>query len=135
MRHTSGTWLAFAGAHPNVIKDVLRHSDIRLTMDRYGHLFDGESHKAVESLPNLSEAVQHATGTDGEPAEPLGRALGGITGESVPSVRVGAQIDGPAVNAGEASRTALERPKSPFKLRIGEAGIRTRGRGLPPTTV
>ncbi len=66
LRHTGASWLGFAGVHPNVIKDILRHSDIRLTMDRYGHLFDGESRKAVESLPNLTAAVQQATGTDGK---------------------------------------------------------------------
>lgn len=75
LRHSCGTWLVFSGAHPNVIKDVLRHSDIRLTMDRYGHLFDDQSRKAVEALPNLTEAVQRTTGTDDKSANDLASCL------------------------------------------------------------
>jgi hypothetical protein len=44
----------------------MRNSNIRLTMDRYGHLFNSESHEAIEALPDLSEAVQQATRTDGK---------------------------------------------------------------------
>ncbi len=118
LRHTAGTWLAFAGAHPNVVKDILRHSDIRLTMDRYGHLFDSEPRKAVEALPNLSEAVQRATGTEGKPVDALGVKLGGIPCQTVPlapSVRVGAQNEKPAVNTSGSSESPAGGQKSPFQ--------------------
>jgi len=117
LRHTSGTWLGFAGTHPNVIKEIMRHSDIRLTMDRYGHLFDGESRKAVESLPNLSEAMR-ATGTDDKPTEPLGVKLGVSacqTMPSMPSMRLGAQNEAPAMKTREASESALTGQKPRFQ--------------------
>lgn len=67
LRHTCGAWLARAGVHPNVVKTVMRHSTIRMTMDTYGHLFPGEEASAVhhlgEILAEKPEALK-ATGTD-----------------------------------------------------------------------
>ena len=43
LRHTCGTWLALAGEAPKTIQEVMRHKDITLTMDTYGHLFPGQT--------------------------------------------------------------------------------------------
>ncbi len=53
LRHTCGAWLALAGAHPNVVKEIMRHSTITLTMDAYGHLFPGSEAAAIERLPDM----------------------------------------------------------------------------------
>jgi hypothetical protein len=70
LRHTTGAWLAMAGAHPNAVKTVMRHSSITLTMDTYGHLFPGQEAETVGRFPSmlsqqLDEALR-ATGTDVE---------------------------------------------------------------------
>lgn len=53
LRHTCGAWLALSGAHPNVVKEIMRHSTITLTMDAYGHLFPGSEAAAIEKLPDM----------------------------------------------------------------------------------
>ncbi len=68
-RHTTGSLLAAAGVHPKTAQEIMRHSDINLTMSRYTHVFRGQTQSALESLPDLSlpstEAQQaRATGTD-----------------------------------------------------------------------
>jgi integrase len=47
LRHTCGAWLALSGEHPNVVQAIMRHSQITLTMDTYGHLFPGQAAEAV----------------------------------------------------------------------------------------
>ena len=47
LRHTCGAWLALAGEHPKVVQTIMRHSQITLTMDTYGHLFPGQAAEAV----------------------------------------------------------------------------------------
>ena len=44
-----------SGKHPNVVKSIMRHSSIVLTMDLYGHLFPGEHADAVEALPDIPD--------------------------------------------------------------------------------
>ncbi len=69
LRHTCGSWLAAAGVHPKVIQEIMRHSDINLTMTRYGHTLRGQEAGAVAKLPSLSLSGpqnQKATGTDGK---------------------------------------------------------------------
>ena len=67
LRHTFGTMLAACGVHPKTAQDLMRHSDINLTMSRYTHTLRGQESEAVESLPDLSlpnKQSQKATGTD-----------------------------------------------------------------------
>ncbi len=54
LRHTCGAWLALAGVHPNIIKTVMRHSTIVLTMDTYGHLMPDDTADAIDKLPNMA---------------------------------------------------------------------------------
>ena len=66
LRHCCGTRLANAKVHPKTAQEIMRHSDIRLTMDYYTHFMTGEGKKAVESLPDLSGEIERKkrTGTD-----------------------------------------------------------------------
>jgi integrase len=40
LRHTAAALAIAAGANPKVIQEMLGHSSIVVTMDRYGHLLD-----------------------------------------------------------------------------------------------
>jgi len=70
LRHTFGTLLAASGIHPKTAQQLMRHSDINLTMSRYTHILSGQEATAIESLPDFSKSnsrdSQKATGTDGE---------------------------------------------------------------------
>lgn len=76
LRHTCGAWLALQGVHPNVIKTVMRHSTITLTMDTYGHLLPNQHADAVTSLAGMMAAPGDlaATGTAG--SNSTGRSTG-----------------------------------------------------------
>lgn len=50
LRHTCGAWLALAGVHPKTIQSVMRHKDIKLTLDTYGHLFRSMEADAVAKM-------------------------------------------------------------------------------------
>ena len=39
-----------AGADVKTVQTIMRHSDIKLTLDRYGHLFPGSEAAAVERI-------------------------------------------------------------------------------------
>jgi len=53
LRHTFGTNLAASGVHPKTAQDLMRHSDIRLTMQLYTHSIVEERNEAVAKLPAL----------------------------------------------------------------------------------
>src|SRR4029077_9788637 len=53
LRHTCGSWLALQGVHPNVVKTVMRHSTITLTMDTYGHLLPDQHADALGGMVNM----------------------------------------------------------------------------------
>jgi integrase len=59
LRTTSGTWLSRSGVPPRVAQQLMRHSDIRLTMGVYTdpRLFDLQG--AVESIPSVTPAEGH----------------------------------------------------------------------------
>ncbi len=50
LRHTTASWLIQSGADVKTVQSIMRHSDIRLTMDRYGHLFPGSEAAAIERI-------------------------------------------------------------------------------------
>ncbi len=67
-RHTFVTNLARGGVHPKQAQDLARHSDINLTMSRYGHTVIADRAAALSALPDLSggdsaRQEQRATGT------------------------------------------------------------------------
>jgi integrase len=72
LRHTFGTMLAASGVHPKTAQDLMRHSDINLTMTRYTHTLRGQQAAAVSALPDFSKpdtAAARKTGTDDAPIE------------------------------------------------------------------
>lgn len=66
LRHTFATLLSKAGVAPRMAQELMRHSDIRLTMNVYTHLQLVDTAGAVESLPSI-ESRSHP-----EPAVAVG---------------------------------------------------------------
>jgi integrase len=50
LRHSHAAMLIAQGEHPKVIQNRLGHSSIKVTLDTYGHLFDGLDEAAAERL-------------------------------------------------------------------------------------
>ncbi len=55
LRHTSASLLIFAGEHPKVIQSRLGHSDIKLTMNTYGHLLPESDQRASSYFDKFFE--------------------------------------------------------------------------------
>ena len=53
LRHTFATLLARNGVSPSVAQKLMRHSDIRLTMNTYTHLGLADTANAVAALPAI----------------------------------------------------------------------------------
>ena len=68
LRHTFGTNLVKSGVSPKLAQELMRHSDINLTMNIYTHVDMPDMAAAVERLPTFpsssSPKQQMATGTD-----------------------------------------------------------------------
>jgi len=60
LRHTTGSLLAAAGVHPKVAQAIMRHSKVDLTLNRYSHVYAGQTSEAIKSLPDLSRSVKAA---------------------------------------------------------------------------
>jgi integrase len=50
LRHTHAAMLIAQGEHPKVIQNRLGHSSIKVTLDTYGHLFEGLDEAAADRL-------------------------------------------------------------------------------------
>jgi integrase len=57
LRHTAATRMAETGAEPSTIKDILGHSDIRMT-DRYTHAVEMRKRTALERLAGFGKTAQ-----------------------------------------------------------------------------
>lgn len=66
LRHTTASWLIAAGADVKTVQTIMRHSDIKLTLDRYGHLFPGSEAAAVAKIRSAftQPVALRKTGTD-----------------------------------------------------------------------
>ena len=53
LRHTFATLLARNGVSPSIAQKLMRHSDIRLTMNTYTHLDLADTAGAVAGLPAI----------------------------------------------------------------------------------
>ena len=53
LRHTHASLLIAEGVHPKKIAERLGHSSIKLTMDTYGHLFEGSDQESAERMERL----------------------------------------------------------------------------------
>ena len=153
LRHTTGSLLAASGVHPKVAQSLMRHSDINLTMSRYTHTLAGQEAEAVAGLPDFSlpsSQSQRATGTDGRPVDIAEtgskQCTPKLTPKSTPAAfplctrpaAVGNRAEDTVETAENLNRLSerklgSEKDKmSPRDIRNGEAGIRTRGKGLNP---
>ena len=64
LRHTCGTLLAKAKVHPKVAQQLMRHTDIRLTMEIYTHVGAEDQAQALKVLPNISGKPERFGGED-----------------------------------------------------------------------
>jgi len=67
LRHTTASLLAATGCHPKTAQQILRHSDVNLTLSKYSHVLRGQESAAIANLPDLPgpfQQEQRATGTD-----------------------------------------------------------------------
>jgi integrase len=60
LRHTCAALLIAQGAHPKEIQDRLGHSTIRVTFDRYGHLFPSLDERLRDGLDEVYRAARSA---------------------------------------------------------------------------
>lgn len=77
--NTFGTNLARAGVPPKVAQELMRHSDVKLTLNTYSHVGLHDLAGAVEqlpALPTLAPSVAAETGTE----------------QAAPSVRVAPRV-------------------------------------------
>lgn len=58
LRHVAATIGISAGATPNMVKDMLGHSDVQLTMRVYSHIFDTDREKVADNLNRAINDVQ-----------------------------------------------------------------------------
>jgi integrase len=64
LRHTCGTWLAQAGVDIKTVQTIMRHSTIVLTLDRYGHLYEGAESDAIAKVRSSFIVPSSMTGTN-----------------------------------------------------------------------
>jgi integrase len=57
LRHTAATRMADTGAEPSTIKDILGHSDIRMT-DRYTHAVESRKRVALERIADYGKSAE-----------------------------------------------------------------------------
>ncbi len=62
LRHTYASRMIRAGTHPKVLQELLGHTNIKMTMDTYGHLFPGMKRDAVDKaspvIPAPTEKIE-----------------------------------------------------------------------------
>jgi len=63
LRHTAAALLIKQGTHPKAISERLGHSGIAITMDLYGHLYEGHD---AELLEGLEKTFREARKDDGK---------------------------------------------------------------------
>jgi integrase len=56
LRHTAASLAVAAGAHPKMIQEMLGHSSITITLDRYSHLYPAAHEALAEKLDAIYEA-------------------------------------------------------------------------------
>jgi len=82
LRHTTATFLAKAGVAPRTAQEIMRHSDIRLTLGTYTDPRALNVRSALDALPSFKAdrpaERMRATGTYDSASGALGVQLGGI---------------------------------------------------------
>ena len=65
LRHSYVSMLARSGIAPKLAVELARHSDIRLTMNRYAHVTLQDRAEAVRNLPSVLSAGRSSSAPDG----------------------------------------------------------------------
>jgi integrase len=60
LRHTTATLLLRSGVPLNHVQRIMRHRDVRLTTETYGHLVADDLRDAVEQIAPVLRAPAHA---------------------------------------------------------------------------
>lgn len=68
LRHTCAALLIAQGAHPKEIQERMGHSTIRITFDRYGHLFPSLDERLRDGLDELYVAAKRQPNSRGKEA-------------------------------------------------------------------
>lgn len=53
LRHTAVALAISKGAHPKALQERMGHSSVTVTLDRYGHLYDGLDGQIADALDEL----------------------------------------------------------------------------------
>ena len=53
LRHSAATILLVMGVHPKQVQEILRHSNISITMNRYSHVVPSMRNKVMDDLDTL----------------------------------------------------------------------------------
>jgi integrase len=132
LRHTCATWLIHAGADVKTIQSVMRHADIKLTLDRYGHLFPGSEADAVARLRSASctSEMLLATGTDETGPRGYSANYSAQGAFECESGREDARKHAPK----KGRATNKKNPSSPMELEVLQQKMRVRAEGLEPST-
>ena len=77
LRHTAASIAISAGATPNMVKEMLGHSDVQLTMRVYAHIFEADREKVAANVNRAVNEV-HEMCTDPLEAEILTRSAESI---------------------------------------------------------
>lgn len=67
LRHSHASLLIELGAHPKAISERMGHSEIGVTMNVYGHLFEGAQVKLTEGLDGLVNSTRGDRELDAKP--------------------------------------------------------------------
>lgn len=76
LHHTCVALLIEQGARPKAIQERLGHSTIRLTFDRYGHLFPSLDERLAEGLDQMFREASAASSRPERPATSSGTPRG-----------------------------------------------------------
>jgi len=72
LRHTAVALAIAQGAHPKTLQQRMGHNSVTVTLDRYGHLYDGLDAQVADSLDHVLRASR---GLDGAAAPSRAEAL------------------------------------------------------------
>jgi integrase len=71
LRHTHASLLIAEGVHPKKIAERLGHASIKLTMDLYGHLFEGSDTESAEKMQKIFGGRDQSTSPASEKVVPF----------------------------------------------------------------
>jgi integrase len=72
LRHTGATLALVAGVHPKVVQEMLGHSSVAMTLDRYSHVAENMQKEAAEAIDALLERAAAAGGAAPDESENAG---------------------------------------------------------------